>query len=86
MKITKSQLKQIIKEEIAEVGRFADESAGFSINDLDNIPQQLERVLTIMDDDCDAARRIIRNIKGVVQAIISAVKRQQSYHLKETIK
>ncbi len=77
MKLTKSQLKQIIKEEIAEVGRFADESARFSINDLDDIPQQLERVLTIMKEgDTDAAYRRIRDIKGVVQAIISAVKGQ----------
>ena len=77
MKLTKSQLKQIIKEELAEVGRFADESARFSINDLDDIPQQLERVLTIMEEgDTDAAYRRIRDIKGVVQAIISAVKGQ----------
>jgi hypothetical protein len=77
MKLTKSQLKQIIKEELAEVGRYADESAGFSINDLDDIPQQLERVLTIMKEgDTDAAYRRIKDIKGVVQAIISAVKGQ----------
>ena len=77
MKLTKSKLKQIIKEELAEVGRFADESARFSINDLDDIPQQLERVLTIMEEgDTDAAKRRIRDIKGVVQAIISAVKGQ----------
>ena len=73
MKITKSKLKQIIKEELAEVGRFADEDARFSINDLDDIPQQLERVLTIMKEgDTDAAYRRITGIKGVVQAIIKS--------------
>ena len=77
MKLTKQKLKQIIKEELTEVGRFADESARFSIHDLDDIPQQLDRVLTIMEEgDTDAAFRRIRDIKGVVQAIISAVKGQ----------
>lgn len=74
MKLSKQKLKQIIKEEITEVGRFADESAGFSINDLNDIPQQLERVLTLMKEgNTDAAYRRVRDIKGVIQSIIESI-------------
>tara|TARA_R100001163_G_scaffold29671_1_gene23605 strand:+ start:276 stop:521 length:246 start_codon:yes stop_codon:yes gene_type:complete len=78
MKLTKSQLKQIIKEELTESERHADESARFSISDLDDIPQQLDRVLTIMKEgDTDAAFRRITGIKGVIQSIL------QSYYAYE---
>ena len=71
MKITKQQLKQIIKEELNEVGRYADESARFSISDLDDIPEQLERVLVIMQEgDHDAAYRRVRDIRLVILSII----------------
>ena len=73
MKITKQQLKQIIKEELTEVGRFADENARFSIDDLNDIPEQLKRVLTIMKEgDHDAAYRRVRDIRLVILSIIES--------------
>tara|TARA_B100001115_G_C15744940_1_gene363792 strand:+ start:680 stop:919 length:240 start_codon:yes stop_codon:yes gene_type:complete len=74
MKITKQQLKQIIKEELTMVEQFADENAGFSIDDLGDIPEQLNRVLTIMKEgDHDAAYRRVRDIRLVIQSIIDSL-------------
>ena len=74
MKITKQQLKQIIEEELTMVEQFADENAGFSIDDLGDIPEQLNRVLTIMKEgDHDAAYRRVRDIRLVIQSIIESL-------------
>tara|TARA_R100000697_G_C5397726_1_gene184403 strand:+ start:442 stop:681 length:240 start_codon:yes stop_codon:yes gene_type:complete len=74
MKITKQQLKQIIEEELTMVEQFADENAGFSIDDLGDIPEQLNRVLTIMKEgDHDAAYRRVRDIRLVIQSIIDSL-------------
>jgi len=57
-----------------EAGQVAmGEDDRFSINDLQDIPEQLERVLTIMDEgDHVAAYRRIRDIRLVVLSIIES--------------
>ena len=71
MKLTKSKLKQIIREAVE--GQFMDEDERFTIHDLKDVPAQLERVLTIMKGgNYNAAARRIRDIKGVVEAIVEA--------------
>ena len=76
MKLTKAKLKQIIREELSDNIEFDYEDEDFSIEDLDDIPQQLERVLDVMGEgDYDAAFRRVRAIKGVVKSIIDSYKR-----------
>lgn len=61
--------KQIIKEELTD----ADESTRFSISDLDDIPEQLKRVLVIMEEgDHDAAYRRVRDIRLAILSIIES--------------
>ena len=78
MKITKQQLKEIIKEELTEMVGTYDRTERYSISDLDDIPEQLERVLVLMEErKHDAAYQRVKDIRLTIMSII------QSYYAYE---